>query len=480
MLYYKLSKVSNLKTAIAVLLCVLSHNLLLSQDTEPSPWSRFGLGLNVPTLSTPQLLMGGVSAPMMEGGVINPEQPASAAGCTSTIFQSSVHGSRNTMNEGDSSTTSLTGSIGAMNIVVKRPGGKTSIMMGMLPYSANGYNLSRSSEDELLGHITERYRGSGGTAKSYLGLAHAFRSKKWIDAGEADSVLVLKNSVYLGAQVNYLFGEVIQQSRLDIEDITFLDNRTSTSMRHRSLGGVFGLQAFQLLYANYDADKNFKNSASLFIGGTYATSSTLYTDYEKIVESVQLLSSVETPVDTAFYLNTLDAEGKIPSKWTAGAGISFEGSKGRRILIVADMMQEDWASVANDFDIDLIDGNAEWAKASRKSLGLSIKPASSGSNSSIFSRSTYRAGFAIDEYPIKYLDNQLTGWRASAGLSIPLEGSRSNSNLHFGVEYGHRSLSDANGIVLDNTLEESIFNIQVGVSLAPFFKNLWLTPKLYD
>ena len=71
---------------------------------------------------------------------------------------------------------------------------------------------------------------------------------------------------------------------------------------------------------------------------------------------------------------------------------------------------------------------------------------------------------------MKYLDNQLTGWRASAGLSMPLEGSRSNSNLHFGVEYGHRSLSDANGMVLDNTLEESIFNIQVGVSLAPFFK----------
>ena len=77
-----------------------------------------------------------------------------------------------------------------------------------------------------------------------MGLAHAFRSKKWIDAGDADSVLVLKNSVYLGAQVNYLFGELIQQSRLDIEDITFLDNRTSTSMRHRSLGGVLDYRHF--------------------------------------------------------------------------------------------------------------------------------------------------------------------------------------------------------------------------------------------
>ena len=137
-----------------------------------------------------------------------------------------------------------------------------------------------------------------------------------------------------------MFGEVIQQSRLDIEDITFADNRTSTSMRHRSLGGVIGLQAFQLLYANYDSDKNFKNSASLYLGGTYATSSTLYTDYEKIVETVQLLSSVETPIDTAFYVNTIDAKGRIPSKWTAGAGIAFEGTNGRRILVAADMIND--------------------------------------------------------------------------------------------------------------------------------------------
>ena len=47
-------------------------------------------------------------------------------------------------------------------------------------------------------------------------------------------------------------------------------------------------------------------------------------DYEKIVETVQLLSSVETPVDTASYDNILDKEGQIPSRWTAGAGIAFE------------------------------------------------------------------------------------------------------------------------------------------------------------
>ena len=38
---------------------------------------------------------------------------------------------------------------------------------------------------------------------------------------------------------------------------------------------------------------------------------------------------------------------------------------------------------------------------------------------------------------------------------------------------------DADGTFLDNTLEENILNIQIGVTLSPFFKNLWLTPSNY-
>jgi hypothetical protein len=252
-------------------------------------------------------------------------------------------------------------------------------------------------------------------------------------------------------------------------------------MRHRSLGGLFGLQAFKLLWAKYDDDKSFKNSATLYVGGTYGTSSVLYTDYEKIVETVQLLSNVETPIDTASYINHLDAVGKIPSKWTAGAAIAFDSGNGRRILIAADYMQEDWSSVADDFERDILTGDASWANASRMSLGLTLKPKSKGISSSALTRSTIRTGFAMDAYPISYQGDQLKGWRASAGISIPLEGSRSNSTLHFGCEMGHRGLDIVeNGTVLAKSLEESLFNIQVGVSLAPFFKNLWLQPKLYD
>ncbi len=472
MLYYNQLKAFKLRASITAFMCLLIVNLCLSQDSEPSPWSRFGLGLNVPSYSLPQQLMGGVSAPIMIGNVINPEQPASAAGCTTTLFQSSVYGSRNGMNEGDSSTTAITGNMGAFNLVVKKPGGKNAVMFGMHPYSSKGYNLSRTLTDDVVGDIIERYQGSGGTAKSYIGFAHAFRGRKWVKAGKTDSVMIASSSLYLGGQVNYLFGEVMQQSRLDIQDITYLDYRASTSMRHRSLGGLFGIQALKVLGSKYDDEKNFIRSTTLYLGGTYATTNTLLTDYEKIVETVQLLSSVETPIDTTSYINILNKEGQIPSKWTAGVGIAFESKSGSRLLLSADMMQEDWTSVADNID-DLMEGNSEWAKANRLSLGMSFKPGSSGNR-------IYKAGFSMEDYPVSYEGYQLSGWKVAGGLTFPLEGSRSNSSLHIGVEFGQRSLKDVDGIVLDNTLQESIFNFHLGVSLAPFFKNLWLTPKLYD
>jgi len=464
------------------LLCAFAFGDVAAQETEPSPWSRFGMGLTIPTLSSPQLMMGGVSSPIIDGYVINPDQPASAASCVSTIFQSSIHLNRSNMSEGDSTESVNYGSPGGINFVVKKPGASSAIMMGVIPYSSKGYSVSRTVEtDTLMGNYKESYTGSGGTAKSYLGYARSFKGKKWLPAGNSDSVLVGNRAVSIGAQVSLLFGEVISTSRLNIEDVTYLDNRTRSSMQHRSLGGLLGVQAYQLLWAHYDSERNFKGSASLYLGATYAPEANLFTDHEKTVETVQFLNSVETVIDTASYTSLLDAKGRMPSKYSIGGAIVFENTNGRRVLLAADFMEEDWTVVSETFnEIDILEGDATWAVASRSSIGLTVNPRTDRSNNNILSRSTFKAGYAFDLYPISFKGNQLHGWRASAGVTIPLEGSRSTSRVHFGVEMGQRGVGIENGTVFEESLEESLFSLQVGVTLAPFFKNLWLTPKLYD
>ena len=470
---------TELKKLISITACIIVSLNLSAQDTEPSPWSRFGMGLPTHIISTPQLLMGGVSSPIVDGFTINPYQPAAAAGCLNTTFQTSLQSSVTKMQEGDSTATVNNGTPGAISVVVKRLGGKYALSFGMLPNTGMGYNVGRTYEDSLVGTTREQYDGSGGTAKSYLGLARGFKGKKWISAGASDSVLVTSHTLFLGAQVDYLFGEVIQTGRLDIFDVTFFDNRTRTSMRHRSLGALFGIQASQLLWAKYDADKNFEGAATLYFGATYSPSSILYTDYEKAVETVQLLSNVETVIDTAFY-SSFEGEGVMPSRWSAGGSIVFDSKSGRKLLLAGDYMQEDWTEFEGDSQIDFLGSKATWAKSTRTSIGLTLSPKTIGNTSSFLTRSTYRAGFALDAYPIEYDGVQLSGWRASAGLSIPLEGSRSSSMVHFGLSAGKRGAGLDNGTVLVNTLEETTLNIQIGVTLTPFFKNLWLTPRLYD
>ena len=483
MLYYNLSKAFNQRALIAVLAYVLGINAH-SQESDPSPWSRFGFGVNMQSYSSPQQLMGGVISPLMEKDVINPNQPASAAGCTSTILQSSIYNSTNSMVETDSNTTAIIGNIGALSMVIKQNNNKTAMMFGLIPNSSRGYNLYREYEDQVAGNITEYYRGNGGTARSYVGLARALREKKWHNISNEDSVLINNRSLQIGAQFDYLFGEVVSNEVLDIENVTFADAYINTSMRHRGVRGVFGLQAYQLLEIKYDQDKNFISSTKLYLGGTYSTRTNLNTDYERL----RTIGSFQSNqfYDTAYYYSDL-LRGQTPAKWSAGAAISSESASGSRLLVGFDYASEDWSVYNTDSTNNFLLGdtvNVQWEKASKLSTGISFKPPSRGSGKSVLSRTTYKAGYSIEKYPLSYNSNgefnQLAEWRLSCGLSMPIERSRSNSLVHLGLEYGKRSLMDADGTFLDNTLEENILNIQIGVTLSPFFKNLWLTPKLYD
>ena len=68
----------------------------------------------------------------------------------------------------------------------------------------------------------------------------------------------------------------------------------------------------------------------------------------------------------------------------------------------------------------------------------------------------------------------LTEQRVSMGVNAPLKGSRSASQLHFGMDFGTRSTT------LTAVHTESTLRLHVGVTLTPTAKNLWLIPRLYD
>ena len=64
--------------------------------------------------------------------------------------------------------------------------------------------------------------------------------------------------------------------------------------------------------------------------------------------------------------------------------------------------------------------------------------------------------------------------RVSLGLNTPLKGSRSASQLHLGMDVGQRYTEHG------SIHRETNLRLHIGVTVTPYVKNLWLTPRLYD
>ncbi|MGB1479806.1 MAG: hypothetical protein ACPG66_00375 [Flavobacteriales bacterium] len=447
----------------------------LAQETDFSPFARFGLGTAQGALTPTLASMGGITSVSASQWVVNADQPAAAAGLTHPTFQGSVHVQGMRLTEGDRVSHALTGGPGNFGLVVKQPRSRSALQLGLTPLSSKAFSITRAVEDTLLGNILESYDGSGGLARAYLGLAHGWRGRTWVTAGSTDSVLVSARGLDVGAQVDHWFGDALQTSRLDIEDLSYRDVRTVVSSRHRATGAVFGAEAFQVLRAKYDEYKQFKGSWVLRAGATWSPQRTLNTDYFRLVESTLIVNNVVAGIDTSAFDEAV-LSGAVPQKWTAGVGLQWDGPQGNRVGIFVDHRRQAWSEAAESLPY-LMDGAGTWGDASTSALGLTWTP---GRKPGKIVRPTYRAGFSQSTLPLALVSEDgedafpLEEWRVSLGMNTPLKGSRSASQLHLGMDVGQRHTE------LASVHRETNVRLHVGVTLTPFVKNLWLTPRLYD
>lgn len=445
-----------------------------SQETDFSPFARFGLGTAQGNLTPAIASIGGITSVSTSNSVVNADQPAAAASMLNPTFQGSVHVQRMELEEGSRTANAITGGPGNFGLVIKQPRSLKAIQLGLTPLTSKAFGIHRSIADSTLGDIEESYLGSGGLARTYLGLAHGWRGRNWREAGFADSVLITSSGLDLGFQVDHWFGDAIQTSSLDIEDMTFRDVRTVVSSRHRATGWVLGAEAFHILKARYDEFKQFRGSWTLRVGCTWSPKRDLSTDFSRLVESTLIVNGLVTGIDTsAFEQATLT--GGIPQAWTLGSSIQWDGGRGNRLGFYFDLKQQSWGESNQDL-AHLMEGAARWGDASSMSVGLLWTP---GRKPGKLSRPTYRAGYTQATLPV-ILDFEsqearpLEEWRVSMGINTPLKGSRSGSQLHLGMDVGQRYTD------LASIHREFSLRLHVGVTLTPFAKNLWLTPRLYD
>lgn len=446
----------------------------ISQETDFSPFARFGLGTSQGTLTPALASMGGVTSVSTGHMAVNADQPASSAGIVNPTFQGSVHFQGIRLTEGDRSAQTATGGPGSFGLVIKRPRRPRAFQLGLTPLTSKAFNVSRSLTDSTLGNINETYEGQGGLARAYVGLSRGWRGRSWRSAGKEDSVLVNTWGLDAGIQADHWFGDAIQNAFLDIEDATFRDVRTSISSRHRASGVVFGAEGYTMLRVNYNDSKDFEGSWMLKLGGTWSPARTLSTDFTHLVQSTVLFNGIVSGLDTSSFESAI-LKGEVPQQWTLGGGIQWDGPSGGRFGVFVDHHAQAWSSSQKSLD-HLMEGSSEWNDASSTAIGLMVTPKRKSGNPT---RSTWRFGFRQSTLPTAILDGDesshaLTEQRVSMGLNMPLKGSRSASQLHFGMDFGTRSTT------LTAVHAESTLRLHVGVTLTPTAKNLWLIPRLYD
>ena len=134
-----------------------------------------------------------------------------------------------------------------------------------------------------------------------------------------------------------------------------------------------------------------------------------------------------------------------------------------------------WSSSDGTLD-HLMEGAAVWNDASSTAVGIMVTPKRKAGKTN---RSTWRIGMRQSTLPTTLVSDDgsthdLTEQRLSLGVNTPLKGSRSASQLHFGMDFGTRNTT------LNSVHTESNLRLHVGVTLTPTAKNLWLIPRLYD
>jgi hypothetical protein len=461
------------RLALAILgvamLCSISG---AAQQSELSPYSRYGFGL-IGQLQAPAYAgMGGMETTMLTGFQFQPNNPASATYLSQTTFQASGIGNQLQLKQGEASASAAFGSPGPFGIVVKRNGGKNALILNLSPYSNSGYAITLSDTYDGIGSVNQRYEGDGGLSALNIGWARVFKGSKRVPAGN-DSLRIQSNALHLGIQTHHLFGQISRTSTVDIIDPTFLDHRNRFTAQHRSITANAGIVYDQLLHVRYNDRGDFEQSLSLRMGGVFTPSTNLHSSLVSIDETTQTLGGIPVPLDTAFYSERLDYRARMPRSFSLGSSFHFDRGDGMRVAAGIEYKASAWDDVAADFAPEMQSDGVEWMAAESMHLGLQFNLGSPEQRHPTWGKATYRLGVNRQRQPYAVNGHQVQTQTITGGFTLPLVGSRSLSRLHFGTEVGER-------FTQEGALEETFFRFHFGVSLMPFFKNNWLIPRLYD
>lgn len=405
---------------------------VFAQADISSPYSRFGLGtMGKNRTNTIMQGMGGISNAMSGKYLLNNSNPASYAEMDSLtfLFDAGFYMKYVTYRTTDAAEKGSNASFDYFDLGF----GVTKWLkmgIGVAPYSNRAYTSTASFDFEYPYSID--YEGTGGLNKIYW--ANGFKIYKGLS---------------LGVKLNYIFGNVTDETTLYYPDnIYFHNERRTINLSFSDLTFDLGLMYKQ----------DLGNDHSITFGATYGLPANMTAHRNVFIRTMfkGYGSSTETPIDTILYRKGERVNIKYPQ--SMGAGITLQ--KNERWLVGVDFNWSNWSAFTMNGVSDSLQDSWDIA------VGGCYTPFNT-SVSSYFRKMTYRAGFHYDQTFFNIYGTSINKYGVTFGLGLPIP--RAMTSLNLAVEFGKM------GTVKNNLIKESYFNISLGISLH----DRWFVKRRY-
>ena len=464
-----------IKFIVSALALVLS-SVASAQLMNLSPYSRFGLGDIYNSGNVGSLGMGGIKTTFNDPAMVNAENPATLGYVFNTTLQTSLRFNTLRLRQSGNEATLNNGFLEQFQMLFKRPGAKTGVLLGISPFTTTGYAITTTTPDTPVGSVVYNYEGSGGITRAYAAVGRKFPIKQYYrfydkDGGVTDSLRVVRHTVSGGLTGNYLFGAVNQTRLVEIQNTTFLGTRATDRLSLSDFTLDLGVHYEWLARIKFGKDNKIVERTAVQFAAIYSPERRVDGTLEAYNESVIFQSGRAFPIDTTFALNG-ESTSILPQLLRSGVALHHYSRKGRHLMVAIDYEARNWTRFQTITEGDIV--NPGLVSSQEVAFGIQYMPKPIEESGNFLQRGQYRAGLRSTQTYLAVQGEQIVDRAVTVGLSWPMISSRSASKFHLGMEFGQRG--EDNG----QLLQEDYANFYIGFSLAPFVKNAWFVTRKYD
>ncbi len=410
--------------SVLVLLLIVSGGMIQGQNALNSPYSRFGLGDISQQGFIRNMAMGGVTIGMRDARTIDYVNPAafSARDSMSFIFDFSLQGMSNRLKTDDLSAKSSDINFRhmAMAFPVTRWLGAS---IGIAPYSTMSYSTIEEETLPDIGLVQYNYQGSGGLSRFFLGTG-----------------ISLKQRLSLGISLNYLFGNLERNTRIDFpEDAEAAETLMNYRLRAGGLYWSLGAQYTHPLGNDY----------TLTLGAMFEDATQVNSTVSRFNRYVLNPTPSSASIDTL--LNESSRE-KISLPRNLGFGFSL--GKKDHFTVGADYSMQQWPETVLPGVVDSLTHSQSFR------FGMEYIP-DAYSVSSYLATIRYRVGGYYNQSYLELRGEHINDFGISFGLGLPLP--RTNTTFNVAFRLGQR------GSLTNNLIRETYGALSFSLSLYDFW-----------